>query len=101
MQFGSDKCAYIYIERGKQVSLGRKFSINNIKLNQLENGDCYNYLGQDKDIGFSDTLNKERLTKGYFQRVRKVWSSELYASNKVTPHNVFATAVITKRTTQY
>ena len=29
MQFGSDKCAYIYIERGKQVSLGRKFGINN------------------------------------------------------------------------
>ena len=29
MQFGSDKCAYIYIERGKQVSLGRKFGNNN------------------------------------------------------------------------
>ena len=37
MQFGSDKCAYIYIERGKQVSLVRKFSINNIELNHLEN----------------------------------------------------------------
>ena len=40
MQFGSDKYAYIYIERGKKVSLGRKFSINNIELNQIENGDC-------------------------------------------------------------
>ena len=39
MQFGSDKCYYIYIERGKQVPLGRKFSINIIELNQLENGD--------------------------------------------------------------
>ena len=27
MQFGNDKCAYIYIKRDKQVSLGRKFSI--------------------------------------------------------------------------
>ena len=54
MQFGSDKCAYIYIERGKQVSLGRKFSINNIELNQLENGDCYKYLGQDEDIRFNN-----------------------------------------------
>ena len=59
MQFGSDKCAYIYIERGKQVSLGRKFSINNIELNQFENGDCYKYLGQNEDIGVNDTLNKE------------------------------------------
>ena len=63
MQFGSDKCAYIYIERGKQVSLGRKFSINNIELNQLEHGNCYKYLGQDEDIGFNETLNKERAPK--------------------------------------
>ena len=54
MQFGSDKCAYIYIERGKQVSLGQKFSINNIELNQFENSDCYKYLGQDEDIGFNN-----------------------------------------------
>ena len=95
MQFGSDKCAYIYIERGKQVSLGRKFNINNIELNQLENGDCYKYLGQDEDIGFNDNLNKERVTKEYFQRVRKIWSSVLYASSKVTSHNIFAIPVIT------
>ena len=95
MQFGSDKCAYSYIERGKQVSLGRKFSINNIELNQFENGDCYKYLGQNEDIGVNDTLNKERVTKEYFQRVRKIWSSELYASHKVTSHDIFAIPVIT------
>ena len=54
MQHGSNKCAYIYIERGKQILLGRKLSINNIELNQLENGDCYKYFGQDKDIRFND-----------------------------------------------
>ena len=86
---------YIYIERGKQVSLDRKFSIKNIELNQLENGDCYKYLGQDEDIGFNDTLNKERVTKEYFETVRKIWSSELYANNKVTSHNIFAIPVIT------
>ena len=95
MQFGSDKYAYIYIERGKQVSLGRKFSIKNIELNQLENGNCYKYLGQDENIGFNDTLNKERVTQEYFQRVRKIWSSELYVNNKVTSHNIFAIPVIT------
>ena len=83
MQFGSDKCAYIYIE-------SRKFSIKNIELNQLENSDCYKYLGQDEDIRFNGTLNKE-----HFQRVRKIWSSELYANNKVTSHNIFAIPVIT------
>ena len=56
--------------------------------------DCYKYLGQDEDIGFNSTLNKERVTKEYFQRVRKIWSSELYANNKVTSHNIFAIPVI-------
>ena len=66
MQYGVDKCAYIYIERDKQILLGRKLSTNKIELNQLENGDCYIYSGQDKDIGFNDTLNKERVIKEYF-----------------------------------
>ena len=94
-RYGSEKCAYIYIERGKQVPLSRKFSINNIELNQLENGDCYKYFGQVEDIEFNGTLNKERVTKEYFQSVRKIWSSELYARNKVTSHNIFAIPVIT------
>ena len=89
MQFGSDKQTYIYIDRDKQVSLSRKLSINNIELNKLENVNCYKYLGRNEDIGFNDTLNKERVTKKYFQRVRKIWSSELYANNKVTYHNIF------------
>ena len=93
MQFGSDKCAHIYIERGKQVPLGWKFSISNIELNQLQNGDCYKYLGQDENIGFNGTLNKERVTIEYFQSVRKFWSPELYANNKVTSHNIFAIPV--------
>ena len=52
-------------------------------------------MGQDEDIGFNDILNKERVTKEYFLRVRKIWSYELYASNKVTSHNIFAIPAIT------
>ena len=49
----------------------------------------YKCLGQDEDIGFNDTLNKEKVTKEYFQGVRKMWSSELYANNKVTHPIIF------------
>ena len=52
-------------------------------------------MAQDEDIRFNDTLNKESVTKEYFQRVRKIWPSGLYASNKVTSHNIFAIPVIT------
>ena len=40
-------------------------------------------------------LNKERVTKEYNKRVRKIWSSELYGNNKVTAHNTLAVPVIT------
>lgn len=41
MRFGSNECAYIYIERGKQVSLGERFSMKHYELNRFENKECY------------------------------------------------------------
>ena len=61
MSFGSDKCAYINIERGHKVSLGKEFRINNLQLDELKNGESYKYLGQDEDIGVISELNKERV----------------------------------------
>ena len=63
MKLGLDKCAYIYIERGKRKSLGTKLTINNIEISELESEDTYKYLGQDEDIGFKGELNKQRVMK--------------------------------------
>ena len=95
MEFGTDKCAYICIERGKQVTRGNKFSINNIELNELHIGDKYKYLGQEESVSYDQDINKEKVTKEYYKRVRKIWSSELYANNKGNAHNIFAIPVIT------
>jgi hypothetical protein len=95
MEFGNDKCAYIHIENGQKVSLGEKHTLNGIELNELDNGDQYKYLGQDESIGYDDVLNKDRVTKEYFRRVRKIWSSELFSNNKATAHNIFAIPVVT------
>ena len=65
MELGSDKCAYINIERGKKVSLGGKFDINGFELNELECGEKYKYLGQDEDVGYDNVLNKDGVTKEY------------------------------------
>ena len=59
MKFGLDKCAYIYIERGKRKSVVTKLTVNNIEITELESGDAYKYLGQNKDIGFKGELNKK------------------------------------------
>ena len=83
MEFGKDKCAYVYIEKGKKRSLGDKFSVKEMELNELEDGDQYKYLGQDESVGYDNTLNKDRVLKEYYRRIRKIWNSELYGSNKV------------------
>ena len=57
MEFGKDKCAYVYIEKGKKMSLGEKFSIQEMELNELEDGEQYKYLGQDESVGYDNILN--------------------------------------------
>ena len=61
MKFGLDKCAYISIERGKRKSVVTKLTVNNIEIIELESGDTYKYLGENKHIGFKGELNKKRV----------------------------------------
>lgn len=95
MEFGSDKCAYLCIQRGKRNSLGSKFKLNNLELSELESGNHYKYLGQDEDVAINSEINKERVTAEYFKRIRKIWNSELYSRHKVVSHNTFALPVLT------
>ena len=94
MEFGAVKCAYLYIESGKRKSLGDTIDINGLHLEELEEGDTYKYLGQDEAVGFASPLNKEKVTKEYYRRVRKIWESELYAKHKVIAHNIFAVPIL-------
>ena len=59
MEFGEDKCRYLYIENGKRKTLDNAIDINGLQLNELEEGDTYKYLGQDEAVGFNSPLNKE------------------------------------------
>ena len=63
MQFGNDKCAYLYIEKGNVKSLGEQLIMNNIRLNELPEGDTYKYLGQDESVAYNGQLNKEKVLK--------------------------------------
>ena len=95
MQFGADKCAYLYIENGQRSTLTETITMNGLELNKLEEGDSYKYLGQDENIRYEGSLNKERIATEYYRRVRKIWNSELDGKNKVTAHNTFAIPVLT------
>ena len=95
MELGNDKCAYNYIERGKRNTLGEKFGINDIELNEVECVEKYKHLGQDENIVYDNVLNKGRVLHEYFRRIRKIWSSELFSNNKTIAHNIFAIPIIT------
>ena len=94
MDFRIDKCAYMKVVKGKQVSNLKPLEINDIVIQPVEEGDTYKYLGQDENINFDGPINKERVMKEYFTRVRKIWTSELSAYNKVIAHNSFTLPVL-------
>ena len=95
MQLGLEKCAYVYIEREKRKQLGENITVNNIAIEELKQDDTCKYLGQDEAVTYNGPLNEERVSTEYLRRVRKVWNSQLNASNKAIAHNVFAAPVLT------
>ena len=76
MAFGADKCAYLHIDNGKIVESKQVIEINGLKIAPLATDDQYKYLGIDENISYVGPRNKERIPK-YFERVKKIWSSEL------------------------
>ena len=96
MTFGQSKCAFMKIKRGKFVASRESLNINNLSIRPLNEGESYKYLGLDEAVSFNGPLNKATISKEYFARVRKVWSSELSALNKCLAHNTFAVPLLTQ-----
>ena len=96
MTTGESKCAFQMIERGVREEKGEPVEINGLTIKETENGDSYRYLGIDEAVGAVGPLNKDKVTKGYKKRVRKIWNSVLNRQNKVTAHNTFAVPIITQ-----
>ena len=44
---------------------------------------------------YNDPINKERVTKEYVNRIRKIWNSQLSDFNKAVAHNAFAVPTLT------
>ena len=97
MKFGQDKCAYIKIEKGKKTTT-TPIEINGLTNKSIQEGESYRYLGQDENIAYEGTINKERVSKEYLSRVKKIWPSEQSAFNKTIAHNAFTNPVITPTT---
>ena len=95
MKFGEDKCAFINIEKGKQKLIGHPIQINGVKIQELAKEKTYKYLGLDESTSYDTELNKEKISKEYIRRIRKIWSSQLNGFNKIQATNSFAVPMIT------
>ena len=94
MDFGTNKCAYLKTEKGTIVNDGEPLVMNNLTIKSAKEGDTYKYLGIDENISYHGPNNKERVSKEYFTRTRKIWSSKLSAYNKMIAHSAFAVPVL-------
>ena len=95
MKFGVSKCAYQVIERGKRKAQNEDMEVNGLQIHEIQEGDCYKYLGIDEFIGIDGPFNKQMVIKEYKTRVKKIWGSELNGYNKAIAHNAFAVPVVT------
>ena len=94
MKFGQDKCGYIKIEKGKNTT-STPIEVNGLTIKSIQEGKSYRYLVQDENIAYEGTTGKERVSNECLSQVKKIWSSELSAFNKIIAHNAFTTPVIT------
>ena len=95
MTFGEDKCAYQQVEDGKLIKNSKHLEMSNLFIKPIEDGDTYKYLSIDESISYIAAVDRERVTKEYYTRVKKIWKSELSSFNKVIAHNTFAIAALT------
>ena len=93
--WGRQECLFLLIEKGKIMQNVKLISINGLAIKPIEVGDNYKYLGIDENISYNGPINKERVTKEYISRIRKIWNSQLSDFNKAVAHNTFTVPTLT------
>ena len=60
----------------------KPISIYDLIIKPIEEGDSNKYLGIDENVSYNGPINKERVTKEYGSRIRKIWNFQLSDFNK-------------------
>ena len=94
MTFGLDKCNTLHLKRGKAVNDGSVRLQGGGVIEHLVEGQTYTYLGMQVRDKLQNSHIKDKLRAEYKSRLKKIWSSELNARNKVKATNTFAVPVL-------
>ena len=94
MEFGIDKCAMLVLKRGKfERSEGIQLP-DNEQIKSLGEKEGYKYLGILEADGVLEKDMKEKLSKEYSRRVRKVFQSKLNGGNTIKAVNTWAVSLL-------
>ena len=94
MELGLNKCAVVHIRKGKYEKLeGVTFKSGGI-IQELQNDDCYKYLGIEELVGIQHNAVKEKIRKKAKAKLRKLLETELSSRNMVFAINECVLPVI-------
>ena len=57
--------------------------MNNLFIKPIKDSDTYKYLSIDKNVTCVGAVNKERVTKEYYTRVKKIGKQNFHLSTKL------------------
>ena len=94
MEFGTEKCAMLGIEKGKIVkSVGIKLPDGKV-IKSLQEGESYKYLGILEADEFLEEKMKLNVSKEYIRRLRKFFKSKLNGGNLVCGVNTWVVSLL-------
>lgn len=94
MEFGLDKCAVAYFNKGELERIENIELEGTQSIKSLEPGNYYKYLGIKEGKGFKNEDIKQEIRREYLRRTRKILESELSSKNKISAIGALATPVI-------
>ena len=68
MNFGKEKCTYMWTKKGKMVDSSNPIVMKDLIIKPILSGDNYRYLGIGENIAYSGPINKTRVLKEHLNR---------------------------------
>ncbi|XP_045535833.1 uncharacterized protein LOC123721337 [Papilio machaon] len=87
MEFGVEKCAVMYVQRGRVASSDGLQLTESMSFRSLSEGETYKYLGISQSLGIVDEDVKHLIKARFIGRLRKVLNSLLSGGNKFRAFN--------------
>ena len=94
MEFGLEKCASLVMKRGKIAESDGITLPDDRTIRNLKEDESYKYLGVQELDDIKTSEMKERVSKEYKRRVRKVLETQLNGNNVIKAINTWAISVV-------